>query len=162
MTFAASPRQRFLIGAGAEIIAPDDRLLMVQQERSGQVEWSGTGGTLEPDESVADCAVRETFEETGLRVAIERLIRISEFWDDGHFVGVGFLFLARPDPWPQEVELPHFDGQTRFLDYRWCTRHEVARLGGLWHGHISHTAWPADIQQVTIQRIDSPGPELQA
>lgn len=162
MTFAAAPRRRFMIGAGAEIVAPDDRLLLIRQQRAGMVEWSGTGGTLEADESVADCAVREAYEESGLRVRLERLIRVSEFWDEGHFVGVGFLFLARPEPWPQEVRLPDYDGQTRFLDYRWCTRGQVAELDELWHGHITRHGWPTDLAEVTIQRIDSPGPELGA
>lgn len=158
---SAAPRQRFLIGVGVEIVDPQGRLLMIRQERRGEVEWSGVGGTMEADESIADCGLREAREETGLRVRLDRLIRISEFWDEGHFVGVGFLFLAHPDPWPQEVRLPELDGQTRFLEHRWCERDEVASLPGRWHGHITRWAWPTDIRDAVIERIDTPPMDLQ-
>jgi 8-oxo-dGTP pyrophosphatase MutT (NUDIX family) len=138
-------RRHFLLGAGCSVIAPDDRILMLKQERYGAIEWSGPGGALEPDESVRECAVREAREEAGLSVELDRLIRISEFWDGGRMTGVGFLFLARPTPWPQEVHIPERDGITRFLDYRWCTREEAARLEGLWEHDVTRSAWPPEI-----------------
>ena len=56
------------------------------------------------------------------------MLRVSEYWEHGLFVGIGFLFLTRPDPWPQEVRLQAEDGLTRFLSYRWCTQAEVVEL----------------------------------
>lgn len=142
-----------MLGAGVEVVAPDGRLLMIEQERLGVTEWSGTGGAVEAGESIEGCALRETLEESGLQVRLERLIRVSEFWDGEFLGGVGFLFLATPDPWPQEVRLPGVDGITRFLSYRWCTREEVTELNR-WPHHISHIAWPPDITEVLIDRIE--------
>lgn len=153
---AAPGRQRYILGAGTEIVAPDGRLLLIEQERSGRVEWSGPGGAMDGNESVAACARREALEETGLRVRLERLIRIGEFWDDGIFMGVFFLFLATPDPWPQEVQLPELDGVTRFRSYRWCTRDEVAALNGLWVHHVARHAWPTEILSSRLDRLEVP------
>ena len=148
-------RRHFLLGAGAVVVAPDGRILMLEQERRGRVEWSSPGGALERDESVHDAAQREVKEETGLDVRLERLIRISEFWNSGHLSGVGFLFLARPDPWPQEVHLPERDGLTRLLGHRWCTRDEVASLPDLWEHDISRNAWPPEITTPLFERLET-------
>jgi ADP-ribose pyrophosphatase YjhB (NUDIX family) len=127
---------------------------MIEQERLGVVEWGGVGGALEDGESLEECARREAREESGLTIRLERLIRVSEFWNDGHLTGVGFLFLGAPDPWPQEVRLAPFDGITRLLSYRWCTRDEVDTLPR-WRYDITHTAWPPDIEVPRIDRIDA-------
>lgn len=148
-------RPTFMLGAGVEVVAPDGRLLMIEQERLGVVEWSGTGGALEAGESIEECALRETLEESGLHVRLERLIRVSEFWDGEHFGGIGFLFRGTPDPWPQEVRLPGVDGITRFLSYRWCTRDEVAELQR-WQHDITHIAWPPDMTEVVMDRVEVP------
>ena len=147
---------RIMLGAGVHIVAPDGRLLMIEQERFGVIEWEGVGGALEPGESIEDCARREALEEAGLTVRLERLIRVSEFWDENAMTGVGFLFLGSPDPWPQEVALPAVDGLTRFRAYRWCTRDEVARLAR-WRYDVTHDAWPADITAPLMHRIDAKG-----
>lgn len=152
MTGEAAPG--WLLGAGVEIVDPDGRLLMIEQERLGVIEWSGTGGAIEPGETIEECAVREAGEETGLTVRLERLIRVSEFWEGDLMDGIGFLFLGTPDPWPQEVRLTSVDGITRFLSYRWCTRDEVAELPR-WPHHITHTDWPPDVKTLRIQRIEA-------
>ncbi|MGH2417886.1 MAG: GNAT family N-acetyltransferase [Candidatus Limnocylindria bacterium] len=147
-------RQGWLLGAGVEVVAPNGRLLMIEQERNGTVDWSGTGGALEPGESIEDCARREAYEESGLTVRLERLIRVSEFWQGEALEGIGFLFLGQPDPWPQEVRLPSVDGITRFRSYRWCTRREVAELAR-WPHHITHLVWPSDVAALRVDRIEA-------
>ena len=149
-------RQLYLIGAGAVVLAPDDRILMLEQERSGRIEWEGPGGALDGNESPADCAVRETAEECGLKVRVERLLRVSEYWEGGQFVGIGFLFLTRPDPWPQEVRLLPQDGLTRFLSYRWCTRADLDALEDRWAYDITRVAWPPEITAPIFDRLDLP------
>jgi ADP-ribose pyrophosphatase YjhB (NUDIX family)/GNAT superfamily N-acetyltransferase len=147
-------RLGWLIGAGVEIVAPDGRLLMIEQERLGVVEWSGTGGALEPGESIEDCARREALEESGLHIRLERLIRVTEFWQGDTLEGLGFLFLGTPDPWPQDVRLPAFDGITHFSAHRWCTREEVDALPR-WPHHVTHLAWPTEITSIRIDRVDA-------
>lgn len=149
-------RQLYLIGAGAVVLAPDDRILMLEQERNGRIEWEGPGGALEGNESPADCAVRETAEECGLSVRVDRLLRVSEYWEHGQFVGIGFLYLTRPEPWPQEVRLIPEDGPTRFLSYRWMSRAEADELEGRWAYDITRTGWPPEIGTPIFDRLDLP------
>jgi ADP-ribose pyrophosphatase YjhB (NUDIX family) len=150
-----------MVGVGAEIVDPDGRLLRIEQERMGVIEWSSVGGALEEDESILDGVAREALEESGLEVRVERLIRVSEFREGESFVGIGLLFLATPDPWPQEVRLPEADGLTRFRSYRWLDRAEVERLDGRWAHDITYTAWPPDVAEAIIDRIEgTPMPRI--
>ena len=150
-----------MVGVGAEIADPQGRLLRIEQERMGVVEWSSIGGALEEGESILDGVAREALEESGLEIRVDRLIRVSEFWEGETFVGLGLLFLAAPEPWPQEVRLPEADGLTRFRSYRWLERAEVERLDGRWAHDVTHTAWPPDIAEVIIDRIEgTPMPRI--
>ena len=64
-----------LIPAAAAIIRDErDRVLLIR--RGDGRGWSLPGGVMEPGERIADCAVRETREETGLEVEPVRLIGI--------------------------------------------------------------------------------------
>jgi ADP-ribose pyrophosphatase YjhB (NUDIX family) len=46
------------------------------QRRADNGAWALPGGRIEIAETVEQCAVRETFEETGLHVAIKRLVGV--------------------------------------------------------------------------------------
>lgn len=60
-----------LIPAVAAIIRDEDGRILVQQKHDGT--WSLPAGAMEPGESPASAVVRETHEETGLRVQPERV-----------------------------------------------------------------------------------------
>ena len=68
----ASPAANSVRPAAAVVVAHGGNVLMVRRGDSGK--WSLPGGTLEHDESMLRCAVRELEEETGLHVTIEDLI----------------------------------------------------------------------------------------
>jgi 8-oxo-dGTP diphosphatase len=55
--------------------------------------WSLPGGVREPGETLADTAMRETMEEVGVVVAVERLIAVNERLPNPH--AVFFVFRAR-------------------------------------------------------------------
>lgn len=150
-------REGYMLGAGCCVMDPGGRLLMLEQERRGEVLWELPGGSLEGGETLADCAVRETREETGLLVRIDRLVRVTEFLRGGRLFGIGFLYLASPDPWPQPVVLPEVDGITRFLSHRWCTREEAAAIPNRWSGDITRTHWPPDISTPVFDTWDELG-----
>lgn len=61
------------VGVGC-IVVCDGRILMVQNHRGF---WSTPGGHLDFGESPAECAVRETFEETGVRVTEVEFVAIT-------------------------------------------------------------------------------------
>ena len=64
---------RVVQAAAAVVVREDGRLLLVRRGRDPQRgRWSVPGGKVEPGETVAEAAARETFEETGARVRAER------------------------------------------------------------------------------------------
>ena len=95
--------QERLIAVGAMAVVRDDqgRLLTIRRQDVNQ--WALPAGYCDLGENVAYTAVRETFEETGLQVAIERLLGMysGPFFNHTHANGdrvqdVGVVFLARP------------------------------------------------------------------
>ena len=142
------------LGAGVMILSPEDKLLIVQQENESRVTWGPVGGSLDFGETIEDCAVREAYEECGLRVRVQRVLSIDEFWHAGVFRGVGIVFLAEPEPWPQEVCIPEWDGETRFLDYRWVSRGEVQDYLPDNQWEFWTQFWPTDVTVVLTRRLD--------
>jgi 8-oxo-dGTP pyrophosphatase MutT (NUDIX family) len=55
-----------IIGAVVLIVDKQNRLLMMKRSDSGS--WGLPGGAVEPGETVEEAALRETLEESGLRV----------------------------------------------------------------------------------------------
>ncbi len=91
------------IGVSATVIAvrEDGRILMTQRQDNG--EWFFPAGYTDLGENVAYTAVRETAEETGVDIQVDRLLAVyshSQFkhtYANGDQVkNVGALFLAHP------------------------------------------------------------------
>lgn len=63
---------------GANVLAEDreGRVLVVRTTYSGR-EWMLPGGRVERSETPQDAAVRETLEETGIEVELERLLLVD-------------------------------------------------------------------------------------
>lgn len=64
---------RFLLLPSVAVLVWDDdgRLLLVREAETGL--WQTIGGSVEPDESPVEAAVREAQEEAGVSVQIERI-----------------------------------------------------------------------------------------
>jgi 8-oxo-dGTP diphosphatase len=66
-------KKRPLVGV-AVIVIKDNRVLLGQRKNAhGEGTWAFPGGHLEFNESIEDCAIREVFEETGMRIKNCRL-----------------------------------------------------------------------------------------
>lgn len=62
-----------MLAASAVVTDPGGRVLLVERGRDPQRgRWSVPGGRVEHGESLEEAAVRETLEETGLRVVVGR------------------------------------------------------------------------------------------
>ncbi|WP_436536976.1 NUDIX domain-containing protein [Actinoplanes sp. HUAS TT8] len=54
------------IGARAVLRDPEGRVLLIRRSDNGR--WALPAGTMELEQTLRDCAIREVFEETGLTV----------------------------------------------------------------------------------------------
>ena len=70
----------------AAIVVDNDKILLVKHKhpKSGIEFWVPPGGGLEDSESIYDCAIRETYEETGLKVILGEIRYLHEFVDPEH------------------------------------------------------------------------------
>jgi 8-oxo-dGTP pyrophosphatase MutT (NUDIX family) len=74
------------------------RVLLVASHYPNRAEplWNLPGGRQQAGELLADTAVREFLEETGIEVRVDRLAYVSESYDgDVHFLNVTFKVVPR-------------------------------------------------------------------
>lgn len=87
---------RPLVGVGVMVKNSQGQVLMgLRKSPYGEGTWSFPGGHLEFEETMAEVAIRETKEETGLDVSELELVSLADEMgslDKGkHYVNVGFL-----------------------------------------------------------------------
>ena len=104
------------------VVRDGDRFLVVREAKHGQT-WYLPAGRVEPGETLAEAALRETLEETGIEAILEGILKIQHT-PSGPAARVRALFLARPadDRPPKSVPDEHS------LEARWVTLDELARL----------------------------------
>src|SRR5690242_13148786 len=71
----AAPSANSLVPAASAVVIDDDNRIVLQRRRDNEM-WALPGGKMELGESVEDCAVRETREETGLDVEVVGIVGI--------------------------------------------------------------------------------------
>lgn len=103
--FAADPETVRLSVSAVVLRRPapgEDEILLMRRSDNGC--WGIPGGYVEPGESVAAAAARETREETGFLVEVGRLVgvysdpcrQVIEYPDGARVQSVNLCFLARP------------------------------------------------------------------
>jgi phosphatase NudJ len=104
------------------IVREGDRFLLVHERKHGQL-WYLPAGRVEPGETLAEAAVRETLEESGVDVELEGLLRL-EHRPLGEQARVRAFFVARPRP----GSTPRTTPNEHSLGARWVTLDELATL----------------------------------
>lgn len=119
---------RYGISAAALIVQEAQVLLVHHYERDAFDFWVPPGGRLEGAESIFDCAQRETFEETGLKIELERIIYIQEFFEPAaHYHFCKFFILCRA--FTGALTLQNRVAQEPFLvDARLFSRTDIATV----------------------------------
>ena len=93
---------------------------MLTQEKKYGSSWSIPGGRVEPNESLAAAAVREVFEETGVPVRLDGILRVEHTPGDNG-VRVRILFTGTPlDDTP-----PKTTADDESLGAAWLTLDEI-------------------------------------
>ncbi len=82
----------------AVCICDGDRILLAEHVKNGHSHWLVPGGGVEPGETLVEAAARELLEETGLSVAVGRLVLVCEAIEPGgrHLLNLVFAGSARP------------------------------------------------------------------
>jgi len=105
------------------IVDPETGKILIVGYRNGG--WSLPGGAREPGETLAETAIRETKEEAGVVVAVERLLAVNERFPDPH--AVFFVFSARiVDGTPTETDDEEMDR------FKWVDAQEANELLPYW------------------------------
>ena len=85
-----------LVGAGV-LAVKDNRVLMILRERSGQTRWELPSGLIEQGESLEQTAIRETLEEVGVPVSVDRLLCTAVMdVPEETYRGINAYFFATP------------------------------------------------------------------
>ena len=117
---------RYGISAAA-LIVRQKQLLLVNHRKNGQYDfWVPPGGKLQDTESIFDCARRETMEETGLSVELDRIIYIVEYAEPGyHFC----KFFIRSKRFNGTLTLTNREqGETFLTDARFFSKADMKGL----------------------------------
>lgn len=144
-----------MIGANVAIIV-DDRVLLAKRE-DFEV-WCLPGGMVEPGESLAQTAIREAREETGLDVELTRMVGV--YSRIGGYVDIhGTLFAGVPvggalRPQVEEVlDLHYFAAHELPQDMFWWHRSQaIDALSGVGHGVARRTHLPEHEQTVSSRQ----------
>jgi phosphatase NudJ len=104
------------------VVRAGDRFLAVHEAKHGQL-WYLPAGRAEAGETLAEAALRETLEETGVPVVLEGLLKFQHTPSD-EGARVRALFLARP----ADDRPPKTTPDEHSLEARWVTLDELARL----------------------------------
>lgn len=69
----SAPPANSLVPAASAVVVDDDGRILLARRRDNQL-WTIPGGGMEPGETIAQTAVREVKEETGIDVEVVRLV----------------------------------------------------------------------------------------
>lgn len=107
------------------VISDGDRFLMVEEDIRGSRQFNQPAGHLEPEEALAEAAVRETLEETGWDVALDHFIGVQQWLSPVHAHHiVRFAFAGHPLAHHPEREL-----DTGIVRALWMSYAEIAAAG---------------------------------
>jgi phosphatase NudJ len=100
------------------VVRRGHRFLLTQEKKYGS-SWSIPGGRVEPGEQLAEAAVREVFEETGVPIKLDGILRVEHTPRDG--VRVRVIYTGSPiDDTP-----PKASADDESLGAAWLTLDEI-------------------------------------
>ena len=121
--------------ADAAVIDAEGRMLLIRRADNGL--WAFPGGALEVNETIATGAVREAYEETGVRSEAVAFVGVwdSRLYKDFHsrFHMYQFVILCRPLTGAAISENPSHAEEIK--EIRWFTENQLPSLDEIDPGH---------------------------
>jgi len=97
------------------------RFLLVQEKKYGE-SWSIPGGRVEPGETIANAAIREVHEESGIPITLDGIYRVEHTVGDHCRMRVLFAGTPRGDTEPKTL------ADDESLGAAWLTLEEIREL----------------------------------
>ena len=141
----------------------------------GATWWMVPGGGIDPDETVAEAAVREVAEETGLRLGPHELIgpvayrHVVHGYSDQVVEQDETFYLARVAGLDVDTSAHTMDEQLTILQHRWWSKAELratraaiwpARLVEVWDLIDAPHRWPIELGREEESTVPDVGAEL--
>jgi 8-oxo-dGTP diphosphatase len=117
----------------------ESKLLLVSNDGSY---WYLPGGHMEPAESLANCARREVYEETGYEIQIQDVIYVFEFCDnkiDSHKVEC--VFRATIDAHPENHNWKDLGHDKSVTLTKWFTLQEIQARSDVLPNFLQDGKW---------------------
>lgn len=131
----------------ATIVIEDKKVLLVKSKYSGDPYYLFPGGGMENTETIEDAAIRETLEETGVKVELTQLFHVNEYIDykDWEKRVLNIFFLAKiKDKTPT-----HITDEGKILSVDWIPASEF-------HKHVIK---PARVAKAVKEYIEGKEPQ---
>jgi ADP-ribose pyrophosphatase YjhB (NUDIX family) len=117
---------------GAALIVQDNRLLLIKStvHQTGEIVWVPPGGGLVGSESIYECAIRETFEEAGVSVELDRIVYLRDFIEQEssrHHFEV-FILAKSFSGTPTIENVIGLDDENYVLEARFLSREEMREI----------------------------------
>ncbi len=103
------------------VVRRGHRFLLTQERKYGS-SWSIPGGRVEPGETLAEAAIREVFEETGVPIRLDGVLRVEHTPGDGVRVRIVFSGSPIDDTEPKTM------ADDESLGAAWLTLDEIREL----------------------------------
>lgn len=107
----------------ATIVIKDEKVLLVSSKYNDEEFYLFPGGGMEFGETVEEAAIRETFEETGVKVKIKDLFHVSEYIysEDWNKRSISMFFIAEV----VEILKPTTDDEGKIKEVKWIKLSEL-------------------------------------
>jgi len=101
----------------ATIVIKDEKVLLVSSKYKDEEFYLFPGGGMEFGETIEEAVVRETFEETGVKVKIKDLFHVNEYIyaDDWNKRSISMFFIAEV----VEILEPTTDDEGKIKEVKW-------------------------------------------
>lgn len=107
----------------ATIVIKDKKVLLVSSKYNDEEFYLFPGGGMEFGETIEEAAIRETFEETGVKVKIKDLFHVNEYIysEDWNKRSVSMFFIAEV----VEILEPTTDDEGKIKEVKWIKLSEL-------------------------------------